>query len=190
MSSHQDTDLSGQKGFLCETKNCKVTDDSLAHLNHWRSLVKKFIQTQLRKIYKERNRATLIIPLHNKEREILFYSSAPGCNPHCSCPAGLLSPAGQRDAQEPALGPQVTTETIFRFNSTIFFYCYNFGWNGKLVMSTSFFWKIAFHIKIRTRPNLLICQRARLLIYQKYIKGVSLIYIFLKLITNELFYLP
>lgn len=84
---------------------------------------KNYILTQPGKIQKETHTATLIIPLHNKERGILCYSSAAGYDPHCSRPAGLLSPAGQRDTREPALGLQVTTETIFLFNSTIFFCC-------------------------------------------------------------------
>jgi len=117
----------------------------------------------------------LIIHLHNKERGFLLYFSAPGYNPQRSHPAGLLSPAGQRDAQEPALGLQLITETSFLFNSTIFFYCYNSGWIGKSATSTSLFIKIVFHIKITTCPHLLISQQARLLIYQKYIKDMLLI---------------
>lgn len=94
MFSQQDTSFRVERS-LCDKKNYKVTDDSLAHLNHWKSPIKKILQIQLRRIEKERNRTTLITLLHNKERGILFYSSAPGYNPHRSHPAGLLSPAGR-----------------------------------------------------------------------------------------------
>lgn len=138
---------------------------------------KRIILTQPGMIQKRTHTQLLwLYPSIIKKEE--FYSSAPGYSPHCSRPAGLLSPAEQRDAWEPALGLQVTTETIFLFHSAILFCCcYNFGWIGKLVMSTSFF-KVVFYIKITVCPNLLTCQQNRLLIYQKYIKGVLLVVLF------------
>lgn len=140
---------------------------------------KKIILTQSGKIQKETQRATLIITFHSKESSILLYSSAPGYNSYHSHPTGLVSSTGQWEAWESALRLQVTTETVFLLNSTIFFYsCNNFVWKVKLVISASFFCKIVFEIKITTCLNPLICQWVRLLIYQKYIKGALLICFF------------
>lgn len=71
MFSQQDTSFRAERS-LRETKNCKVTDDNLAHLNHWKSPVKKIIQIYLRRIEKERNRATWLYPSTIKKKEIYF----------------------------------------------------------------------------------------------------------------------
>lgn len=181
---------------IFQGRNVSVWDKNLQG-DRWQScsfksleeLCKKIIFTQSGKIQKETHRGTLIITLHKKERGILLYSSAPGYNWYHSHPTGLVSSTGQWEAWESALGLQVTTETVFLLNSTIFFYsCNNFVWKVKLVISASFFCKIVFEIKITTCLNPSICQWVRLMIYQKYIKGALLICF--SEINNKLFYLP
>lgn len=112
MLSQQNTDLSGQKCFHVRQKFA------------FKSLEEpyKIILTQSGKIQKETHRATLIIIFHNKESNILLYSSAPGYNSYHSHPTGLVSSMGQREAWESALRLQATTETVFLLTSTVFFH--------------------------------------------------------------------